>query len=243
MRSYLPNSTKKRRLSKKGRLLKTLRSTCVVILGIILLGIVAIFIVTNYPFKNNNANYISLPRDGVNFETYSTLSSIIGRTYVHPKVSKTVIDSYGKLYRNEPELFFVYGETGNKTGENFFPHRTHLNGLSVDFMTPMRNETTGKISRLPTNLFTLWGYGIRLEPQKTYNNMKIDLTAICLHLAELDRAAGANGLNIELVIIEPSILNALRKRPEYSRISNLPFMEGRAWFPHDSHYHVDFVIR
>ena len=237
----MPAITAKRQLSRKGRLLKFLWRICLFLISLSLLGIIAIFAATNYPFQNNNSNYVSLPYYGTNFTTYSVVGNLTGRTYVQPKAAKTILDSYRELAQNNPKLVFKYGEAGNKAGRGFWPHRTHLNGLSVDFMTPMRDKTTGKSETLPTNLFTLWGYGIRLGPQTSYHNMEIDFAAICRHLAALNKAARANGLYLDLVIVEPPVLEALRQSPEYSKISNLPFMKGKAWFSHDGHYHVDFA--
>src|SRR5690554_4614235 len=57
-----------------------------------------------------------LPSSGPNFQTYSRLGSLIGRTYVHHAVRDTIVDSYAEVFQVNPEWRFVYGETGWCTG-------------------------------------------------------------------------------------------------------------------------------
>jgi penicillin-insensitive murein endopeptidase len=78
-----------------------------------------------------------LPYDGDNFTAYSHIGSTLGRTYVHCKVAEVVLAAYADMERHYPARHFVYGETGWASGGSFKPHRTHQNGLSVDFMVPV----------------------------------------------------------------------------------------------------------
>ena len=78
-----------------------------------------------------------LPSSGPNFEAYSSLGSLLGRTYVHSDVHDVVLTAYTALEEAAPDKVFVYGETGKKSGGEFDPHKTHRNGLSVDFMVPV----------------------------------------------------------------------------------------------------------
>ena len=45
-----------------------------------------------------------------------------------------------ELERTQPGVKFVYGETGWPDGGPMPPHRTHRNGMSVDFMVPVRDK-------------------------------------------------------------------------------------------------------
>ena len=79
-----------------------------------------------------------MPSKGKNFETYSYFLSFIGRTCIHSKVREVVVDAYKILETTQPDTTFIYGEMGWCKGGRFRPHRTHQNGLSVDFMVPLR---------------------------------------------------------------------------------------------------------
>ena len=80
---------------------------------------------------------VKLPIEGKNFTTYSSLASMLGRTYVHSKVHNVVLNAYEMLETEQPGKVFKYAETGYEEGGKFKPHKTHQNGLSVDFMTPV----------------------------------------------------------------------------------------------------------
>ena len=103
-----------------------------------------------------------LPADGVNFQAYSSLGIELGRTYVHSKVFRVVVDAYQELAEARPRTVYVYGETSAKNGGKFRPHKSHQNGLSVDFMVPVLNSDGGSIP-LPTGLLNKFGYGIEFS--------------------------------------------------------------------------------
>jgi penicillin-insensitive murein endopeptidase len=83
---------------------------------------------------------------GENFTAYSLLGWRLGRTYVHCKVAEVVLAAYEELSREYPAKVFVYGETGWASGGRFKPHKTHQNGLSVDFMVPVHGYGTTSIT-------------------------------------------------------------------------------------------------
>jgi len=86
--------------------------------------------------KGHLKNAYKLPYSGENF-SYCPLSYyILGRAYVHSSVYKTVINSYKKSEKECSGIQFKFMECSNKKGGKIFPHQTHQNGLSVDFMTP-----------------------------------------------------------------------------------------------------------
>ena len=187
-------------------------------------------------------NSVQLPGKGKNFTAYSSLGVILGRTYVHSKVSGIVLAAYGALEQSSPEKVFVYGETGWSSGGRFRPHRSHKNGLSVDFFVPIV-DATGRSVPLPTDVSKKFGYGIDFDANAKYKNFTIDFETIAEHLYQLDIAAKAHGAGIALVIFDPPYLPKLfaTKRGEYLK-SNINFMKGSAWIRHDQHYHVDFSV-
>ena len=84
-------------------------------------------------------NSVRLPAEGPNFDAYSSLGVAAGRTHVHSRVAAVIIAAYSALQTTSPSTAYVYGETGWSSGGRFRPHRTHQNGLSVDFFVPVRD--------------------------------------------------------------------------------------------------------
>lgn len=170
---------------------------------------------------------VKLPASGANFSSYSAIANTVGRTYVHARVARIITDAYAALAAQNPALAFVYGETGWASGGRFRPHRTHQNGLSVDFFVPVR-DATGKSVPLPTSPMTRFGYDIEFDANAKYGNYTIDFPAIAEHLYQLNTAAKAHGAGIALVIFDPQLLPKLfaTSRGPYLK-ANLPFIKGR----------------
>ncbi len=185
---------------------------------------------------------VQLPGDGANFAAYSALGTAAGRTYVHAKVAEILAASYAALQSSSPDASYVYGETGWQPGGQFKPHRTHQNGLSVDFFVPVRNAA-GQPVALPTSVANRLGYDIEFNAQGQFGNYRIDFAALSDHLRQLHLAAKARGAGIALVIIEPAFLPRLFATPSGAYLQkNLRFMKAKPWVRHDEHYHVDFAV-
>ena len=93
---------------------------------------------------------------------------------------------------SSPGTRYVYGETGWPSGGRFRPHRTHQNGLSVDFFVPVV-DGKGQSVPLPTNLTGKLGYDVEFNQEAKYGEYAIDFEALAEHLYQLDVAAKANG--------------------------------------------------
>jgi penicillin-insensitive murein endopeptidase len=151
-----------------------------------------------------------------------------------------VLAAYAALETSAPTKVFVYGETGASHGGSFRPHRTHQNGLSVDFFVPVMDHI-GKSVTLPTSAGNKWGYNIEFDANAKFGGYAIDFEALAEHLFQLHSAANARGAGISLVIFDPPFLPKLFATARGSYLKrNLPFMRGKAWWRHDEHYHVDF---
>lgn len=185
---------------------------------------------------------VKLPLSGANFSAYSTLAATAGRTHVHSKVAAILTASYKALVAANPDVHYVYGETGWPSGGRLRPHRTHQNGLSVDFFVPVR-DGKGRSVPLPTNLSDRLGYDVEFNQEAKYGGYSIDFEALAEHLYQLDMAATAAGSGLALVIFDRQYLPRLfaTSRGVYLK-ANLPFMKGKPWVRHDEHYHVDFVV-
>ncbi|TWO68750.1 replication initiation protein [Caenimonas sedimenti] len=185
---------------------------------------------------------VALPAGGANFSAYSSLAAAAGRTHVHSRVAAIFAQSYKALEASAPAKTFVYGETGWPSGGQFRPHRTHQNGLSIDFFVPVL-DAKGKSVALPTKLTERFGYDIEFDANGRHGEYAIDFQAMAEHLYQLDVSAKARGAGIALVIFDDKYLPKLFATPRGAYLrTQLPFMKGKPWVRHDEHYHVDFAI-
>lgn len=183
-----------------------------------------------------------LPGSGTNFRSYSTFGNLLGRTYVHSAVHAIVLEAYAALANEAPDKVFVYGETGKRSGGEFSPHRTHRNGLSVDFMVPLV-DADGRSVPMRTHAFNKWGYDLEFDAAGRLDGWAIDAEAMAEHIYQLHRAAIASGVDIWRVIFDPLLQPLLHDTKRWSYLSeNVTFSAQRAWVRHDEHYHVDFEI-
>jgi len=185
---------------------------------------------------------VKLPGEGKNYISYSKTAEIVGRTYVHSKVRDIILVSYQWLEKETPGNVYKYAETGFKEGGQFKPHKTHRNGLSVDFMVPVVNED-GNSVHLPTHYLNKLGYSIEFDETGRYEQYKIDYEALAAHIVSLHKAAIENEVELWRVIFDPKLQPRLMstKYGEYLE-KNIQFSKHRSWVRHDEHYHVDFDV-
>jgi penicillin-insensitive murein DD-endopeptidase len=136
----------------------------------------------------------------------------------------------------------MYAETGFAAGGEFKPHKTHRNGLSVDFMVPV-TDPRGRSTYPPTSPLNKWGYNLEFDARGRHEDLSIDFEAIGAHLVALHRAARSNGAGIWRVIFDPKLQTFLLGTSHGSYISeNIALSKKPSWVRHDEHYHVDFDI-
>lgn len=184
---------------------------------------------------------VALPASGPNFAAYSRLGVSLGRTHVHEQVRDVIVDAYGELARSLPGKRYVYGETGLREGGRMRPHRTHQNGLSVDFMVPVL-DAKGNSVPIPSSPLNKFGYGLEFDAQGRAEGLRIDYAAIAEHLYQLNLAAQRHKVGVALVIFDPALIPALLTTARGDDLRKLPFMKGTPWIRHDEHYHVDFAL-
>ena len=187
-------------------------------------------------------NGVELPASGENFESYSSIARLAGRTYVHSKVRDIILAAYKDLEKEQPGKIYKYAETGYKEGGQFKPHKTHRNGLSVDFMVPVIDKS-GSSVYFPTNPFNRFGYNVEFDSDSGYEDYTIDYEAMAAHIVLLHKEAKSRGYDLWRVIFDPELQPNLFKT-QYAEYlsSNIQFSKKRSWVRHDEHYHVDFAI-
>lgn len=187
-------------------------------------------------------NGVQLPAEGDNFVGYSTIARLAGRTYVHSDVRDIIVASYQDLETEQPNKVFKYAETGFEGGGQFKPHKTHQNGLSVDFMTPVINEEGASV-HLPTHPLNKFGYNIEFDTDDQFDGMRIDYEAIAAHIVTLHKQAQKRGYDLWRVIFDPKLQPNLFKTKYASYLkAHIQFSKKPSWVRHDEHYHVDFEI-
>jgi penicillin-insensitive murein endopeptidase len=187
-------------------------------------------------------NGVRLPSKGNNFVGYSVAARIAGRTYVHSVVRDIIVSSYKDLETEQPGKVFKYAETGFREGGKFKPHKTHMNGLSVDFMTPVINQE-GESVHLPTNFLNRLGYDIEFDEGGNYDSLVIDYEALAAHIVSLHKHSKNLGYDLWRVIFDPKLQPNLFKTKYGAYLKeNVQFSKKRSWVRHDEHYHVDFSI-
>jgi penicillin-insensitive murein endopeptidase len=158
------------------------------------------------------------------------------RTYGFDRAVEVVERAYAEVADAYPETDWVFGESGFPWGGRFAPHHTHRNGLSFDFMVPLREGET-----FPTHVFNRFGYDEEFNANGEGRAGRIDFAAIAAHLTALDRIAREDGGGIGRVILAPDLQDDLFRTAGGQTLRNrLRFNAKLAWVRHDDHYHVDF---
>lgn len=192
--------------------------------------------------KGRLENGTQLPDKGKNYIGYSSIARLTGRTYVHSEVKKIIINAYLSLEKEQPHKVYKYAETGFEEGGQFEPHKTHRNGLSVDFMTPVINSNNESV-HLPTHPLNMFGYSIEFDKNNKYKDLSIDYDALSAHIVMLHKNAKALGFDLWRVIFDPKLQTNLYSTKYGSYLKkNIQFSKKRSWVRHDEHYHVDFII-
>ena len=180
-----------------------------------------------------------LPREGRNFTVYSLRAWLLGKTYLHSAIQKLVLDAYQRVERTNPGRHYVYGDASRVTGGEFAPHRSHQNGLSIDFLVPVIDEA-GMPATLPVGAYAEHGYGIEFDAAGRSGKLRIDYEALALHLASIQAAARERKIGISKVVFDPDVRRPLHGTSVAAAISTLPYNRAPAWIRHDHFYHIDF---
>ena len=189
------------------------------------------------------AHAAKLPYQGKNFISYGNYPELAERTYVHSLVKKIVVKTYEKLETLAPNRVFKYAETGFKDGGRFPPHKTHQNGLSIDFMVPVIN-TDNKSVYFPTKKSNRYGYDVEFNTQGKSKYYTIDFDALAMHIATLHKVAKENGVDLWRVLFAPDLQAKLYMTAHGDYIKeNIHIPTKRSWVRHDEHYHIDFDVK
>jgi len=194
---------------------------------------------TKFSYKGKNYSYFS-----------STSYFILSRCYVNDRVKNVTVKSYKNLNKIFPKQKWGIMECSRKNGGKMKPHRTHQNGTSIDFMTPMKWVKSNKQFRWKAHL-GVWHYLINFDKDGYLNKRKkvqIDFDMIAYHILELNKEAKAEGLYIKKVLLKINLKDNLFKSKLGAKLKKTGIYFAKYLTPmidnmHDDHYHIDFGIR
>ncbi len=193
-------------------------------------------------------NAYLLPYRGQNFKYFSPISYfLLDNAYLHARVHRTLVAAYETCETTCPDTFFRIMECAHKYGGKMLIHRTHQNGLSVDFMIPKKR---GERQAWLYDRLGIWHYLLEFTDSgqlKLDQNVEIDFETMGKHMLALDDAARANGLHLQKVILKIELKNDFFKTKSGQKVKNRGIYFARSLSPkvnavHDDHYHIDFEI-
>lgn len=186
-----------------------------------------------------------VPFQGNNFRYFDTESYLEGRAFVHSSIRDIVLATYDSLYFKHPDRFFTIMECSNHQGGEMFPHRTHQNGLSIDFMMPLLKD-----NKPYYGLDTLGAshYFLTFDEEGRYvedKSIRIDFDMVSKHIVWLNREARKRNYEIKKVIIQIELKEELYAAEYGPQITGDDIYVVRNLSPvinalHDDHYHIDF---
>lgn len=187
-----------------------------------------------------------LPFQGNNFTYFDISSYINDRAWLNHNVLEILLATYSILEEKRPDRHFFIMECSNKEGGRIFPHRTHQNGMSVDFMMPLKKNGQNYYG---LDTIGVDHYLLSFTNEGRYSedaSIVIDFNLLALHILLLDEIARAQGFRIEKVIIKTELKDKLYNTEYGKKLKNSPIYLVKSLSPlinslHDDHYHVDFA--
>lgn len=185
------------------------------------------------------------PFYGPNYTYFDEKSYLAGRGFIHSSIRDIVLESYLQLEISQPNRHFYIMECANQHGGKIYPHRTHQNGTSVDFMMPKLQN-----GKPYTDLDQLGSdhYWLTFDDNGKYAkdpSIEIDFNLIAKHILLLNDKAKGLGYKVSKVIIKIEFKDELFATEYGKKLKESGIYVVRNLSPlinslHDEHYHLDF---
>jgi penicillin-insensitive murein endopeptidase len=198
--------------------------------------------------KGSLQNGKLIPFKGKNFTYFDAQSYLNGRAFLNGKVLNSLLKAYKQFETLLPERMFYVMECSNADGGKLFPHRTHQNGLSIDFMMPLIKD--GKAFY---GLDTLGAdhYFLEFDNSGKYKedpSISIDFNLVAHHILILNKVAKVLGVKLTKIIINTDLKDELfaTKYGQSLKASGIYVVQKLSPLInslHDDHYHIDFEIK
>lgn len=186
-----------------------------------------------------------IPFAGKNYQYFDTTSYLKGRGFMNDQVKDITLSTYEVCETQIPDRRFYIMECSNQNGGKIWPHKTHQNGLSIDFMMPLNKDGQPYYdldTRGAAHYLLEFDYEGRYMEDKS---IVIDFEVIAQHLLLLNEEAKKKGMRIKKVIIHTELKDELFAGKYGQQLKNSDIYVVKALTPlinalHDDHYHVDF---
>ncbi|MFT6747487.1 MAG: penicillin-insensitive murein endopeptidase [Glaciecola sp.] len=196
--------------------------------------------------KGSIKNAKLLPFSGANYEYFDKWSYLQGRAFLHGSVLNSVLNSYSSLNGSNPGRKFRVMECSHQKGGKLWPHRTHQNGLSVDFMMPLKKDDKpyyGLDSKGVKHYLLEFDNAGKYEKDKS---VQVDFDLVAKHILQLNASARKQGYKIKKVIIKIEFKDDLYATKHGKKLKQQGIYVVMGLTPkinelHDDHYHIDFV--
>jgi len=187
-----------------------------------------------------------LPFLGENYQYFDKWSYLQGRAFLNGSVLTSVLSSYGTLHNSTPGRKFTVMECSHKEGGKLWPHRTHQNGLSVDFMMPLKK---GGKPYYGLDSKGIKHYLLQFDNAGKYikdKSIEVDFDLVAKHILNLDASSRKEGYKVKKVIIKIEFKDDLYATKYGKRLRKKGIYVVKSLTPkindlHDDHYHIDFA--
>lgn len=186
-----------------------------------------------------------LPFSGSNYQYFDTSSYLMGRGFMHTDVANIILAAMEELDSTCAERKFYIMESSLKQGGKLDPHRTHQNGLSVDFLCPKLKDNQPYYE---LDTIGALHYFLAFNDQGQLNkdtSVCLDFESIAQEILALNNAANQYGYSIEKVIFKLELKDELfaTKTGKLLQQKNIYFarhLDKMVNDVHDDHFHIDF---
>ena len=187
-----------------------------------------------------------MPYQGANYTYFDVYSYVNDRAFLHQKTRSTVLEAYKTLETKAPNRHYRIMECSKRGGGKISMHRTHQNGLSVDFMTPLIKD--GKPYYGLDNL-GVGHYLLEFDDQGRLDSdtsVHIDFEAMAQHILALQDAGAKHGIYVSKVILKIELKDEFYKTKSGREVKRRNIYVVKGLTPkvnqmHDDHYHIDFA--
>ena len=130
------------------------------------------------------------PKKGNNYKYFSKITYFLkNRAWVNTNVLDIAIEAYKECEVTMPKRKFLLMECSHKNGGDMWPHRTHQNGTSIDFASPLKKNKRPYHGDQWKGVFH---YAMQFDAFgrcKRNKNISIDFEAMGKHILALEKAA------------------------------------------------------
>ena len=197
--------------------------------------------VSNGSLKNGKL----VPFQGKNYSYFDKTSYLSGRAFLNSKVLSTILEGYKNLETAQPDRTFKIMECAHKHGGKLWPHQTHQNGLSIDFMMPKLKDFKPYYGLDTLGINHYWLTFNNRGQYKKDTSISIDFESIAQHILILKETVKKHKLKIQKVIIKVELKDELFKGKYGKKLKESGVYIVKSLSPtinalHDDHYHIDF---